>query len=99
MCLVSVVKESVTGPGHFLGHNQTLELMESEYGYPETADRKTPADWQSSGATDIGQRACEKVRHILETYYPEHINSETDSLIRSRYPIRLEPTDLQGERN
>ena len=96
---VSVVKDSATGPGHFLGHNQTLELMESEYGYPETADRKTPADWQSSGATDIGQRACEKVRHILDTYYPQHIDSETDSLIRSRYPIRLEPTDLQGERN
>ena len=95
---VSVVTESVTGPGHFLGHDQTIELMESEYGYPETADRKTPADWQTSGATDIGQRASEKVRHILDTYYPEQIDAKTDSMIRNVFPIRLKETDMQGDK-
>ena len=96
---VSVVTDSVTGSGHFLGHDQTIELMESEYGYPETADRKTPADWQSSGATDIGQRASEKVRLILDTYYPEQINRNTESMIRNVFPIRLEKIDLQGDKH
>ena len=96
---VSVVKDSAIDPGHFLGHDQTIELMESEYGYPKTADRKTPTDWQNSGATDIEQRASGKVRHILDTYYPEHINTETDSSIRNHYPIRLKRTDMQGQQD
>ncbi len=94
---VSVVKDSAMDPGHFLGHDQTIDLMESEYEYPKTADRMTPVDWQNSGSTDIEQRAFRKVRHVLETYYPNQIVAETDSLIRKHYPIRLSRTDMRGE--
>ena len=50
---VSVVKDSVAGPGHFLGHQQTIDLMESEYVYPRSADRNSLDDWQNLGATDV----------------------------------------------
>src|ERR687892_180067 len=30
-----------TGPGHFLGHERTLQLMQTEYLYPEVADRSS----------------------------------------------------------
>ena len=87
---VSVVTDSVTGPGHYLGHQQTLELMESEYGYPSTADRKSPSDWQDSGATDIWQRASTKVKEVLENHYPIYIDAGMDAQIRDNFPIRLE---------
>ena len=37
------------GPGHFLSHRQTLELMESEYLYPKVADRASIEDWEQEG--------------------------------------------------
>ena len=32
------------GPGHFLGHDQTLSLMQAEYVYPEIGDRMSPGN-------------------------------------------------------
>ena len=86
---VSVVKDSVAGPGHYLGHQQTIDLMESEYVYPRSADRNSPDDWQNLGATDVWQRASQQVKQILSTYFPEQVDSTTDELIRSNFPIRL----------
>ena len=33
---------------HFLGHSQTLELMQSEYIYPEIGDRRVNPTWRCS---------------------------------------------------
>ena len=87
---VSEIKEAVTGAGHFLGHKQTIELMETEYDYPQTADRNSPTDWQLKGSLDMIDRAAEKAESILQCYYPEHINPDVDGLIRFRYPIKLD---------
>ena len=40
------------GAGHYLGHDQTLALMRSEYHYPPLSDRASPADWEQAGARD-----------------------------------------------
>jgi trimethylamine--corrinoid protein Co-methyltransferase len=77
------------GPGHFLGHEQTLSLMETEYQYPEVADRTSTDEWEEGGATDIRQRAAEKARKILASHYPEYIDAAVDEEIRRRYPILL----------
>jgi trimethylamine--corrinoid protein Co-methyltransferase len=50
------------GPGHFLGHGQTLELMQSEYLYPEVADRSSPKEWVERGALDRELRARFPIR-------------------------------------
>jgi trimethylamine--corrinoid protein Co-methyltransferase len=39
---VDVINEAVHGVGHFLGNEQTLNMMQSEYLYPNVADRLTP---------------------------------------------------------
>ena len=87
---LSVIEESVEGPGHFLGHAQTLELMESEYVYPKIANRKSPSDWKQAGALDSREQATLKAKKILNTYYPQYIDPKLDSVIRRNFPIRLQ---------
>ena len=39
---IDVIKDVALGPGHYLGHGQTLEKMQSEFLYPKIADRAPP---------------------------------------------------------
>ena len=39
----------LNGPGHYLGHNQTLSLMQTEYIYPVLGDRTSPKEWAENG--------------------------------------------------
>jgi len=84
-----VIKEVVDGPGHYLGHAQTLELMESEYLYPELADRNSPDVWEAQGGDDISKRARQRVQEILAIHYPENITPDVDEKIREKFPIQL----------
>lgn len=91
-----VIEETVSGTGHYLSHAQTLELMQSEYLYPDTADRRTPGEWEETGKQDIYALAHEKVKEILSRHYPEYIEPTVDTKIRERFPIRLERKDMQA---
>ncbi|MCP3689042.1 MAG: methyltransferase [Gammaproteobacteria bacterium] len=85
-----VIKNVIlSGPGHYLGHEQTVGLMESEYHYPAIADRTTPTEWQENGAEDIVAHAKTQVRETLSTHYPSHIAPKLDAQIRERFDIRL----------
>ena len=79
----------IGGPGHFLGHEQTLQLMQTEYLYPEVADRSSPKEWAERGAKDVLDRARERTRALLAEHYPVRIDPAIDREIRSRFPIRL----------
>ena len=79
----------LNGPGHFLGSDQTLQLMQTEYLYPGVADRRSPNDWTERGSLDVVQRAAEKIREILASHYPSHIPESVDAAIRARFPVRL----------
>lgn len=79
----------LNGPGHFLGSEQTLQLMQTEYLYPAIGDRKSPNEWTEQGSTDIVDRAARKVRELLATHYPVHIPEAIDAAIRARFPVRL----------
>ena len=92
---VETIREVVKGPGHFLGHEETLAKMESEYLYPSLADRSTPHVWQQAGARDMHEAARERVREILSTHYPVLIEPSVETEIRARFPIQLKPEDMQ----
>ncbi|MGI9301889.1 MAG: trimethylamine methyltransferase family protein [Gammaproteobacteria bacterium] len=79
----------VGGPGHFLGHGQTLDLMQKEYVYPLVGDRTSPKEWAEQGSTDVLQRAQSKVREILSQHYPSHVSTELDMKFREQYEIKL----------
>jgi trimethylamine---corrinoid protein Co-methyltransferase len=96
---VDVIRQSVTGegPGHFLHHPQTLELMETEYLYPSLADRGTCDEWQANGSKDIVEVAHGRVKSMLKDYYPEYIDPKTDKKIREAFPqINLKPEQFKA---
>lgn len=79
----------LNGPGHYLGSAQTLQLMHTEYLYPDVGDRKSPNEWNEQGGLAIEKRAALKVREILASHYPSHVSAAVDAEIRSRFPIKL----------
>jgi trimethylamine--corrinoid protein Co-methyltransferase len=83
------IREVVNGEGHFLGHAQTLERMESDYVYPQIADRHTPDTWASEGSMDMLERARQRAREILNDHHPNYLTSEIDVMLRSQYNIIL----------
>src|SRR5438552_10573434 len=87
---VDVIREvCLEGPGHYLGHDQTLSLMQKEYIYPELGNRMSPKEWNEAGRPDIVERASARKMEILTTYYPEYISEPIDDFIRSRHDIKL----------
>lgn len=92
-----VIAEAIEGPGHFLGHAQTLDLMQKEYIYPVIADRLSPDDWADAGSKSASDRANEYVTATLAEHYPSHVPPDADEEIRRRFPIRLERPSPLGE--
>jgi trimethylamine--corrinoid protein Co-methyltransferase len=95
-------KVCIEGPGHYLGHEQTLSLMQKEYVYPEVANRMSPKEWAEAGKPDLVQRATARMREILSTHYPDYLPRDIDQAIRARHDIRLprqvmEPGDPRWE--
>jgi trimethylamine--corrinoid protein Co-methyltransferase len=85
----------IDGPGHYLGSEQTLRLMQRDYLYPTVGDRSSPKEWAERGSTDVTARAAGRVRAILAEHVPHHVPDEVDARIRSRLPIRLPQTAMQ----
>ena len=87
---VEVIRQVCTeGPGHFLGSDQTLNLMQREYVYPEVGDRTSPKEWKELGSTDVVTRARARVKEILGSHYPTHIPEKIDTAIRAQSDIKL----------
>jgi trimethylamine--corrinoid protein Co-methyltransferase len=86
---LDVIDEVCTGPGHFLGHPQTLSLMNSEYLYPRFFDRATRDDWRAKGGQDIREVARAYAARVLAEHFPEVIPPSIDAEIRRRFAIHL----------
>jgi len=86
---LDVIREVALGPGHYLGQPQTLELMETDYLYPELADRSAPGAWEEEGSVDMMSRAQHRVKQVLSSHYPSHLDARTDAAIRDRFPVLL----------
>ncbi len=84
-----VIASVISGAQHFLGEDQTLELMQTEYTYPVIADRLSPDDWVDAGAKDARDAAHEHVVATLASHHPTHVSRAAEDEIRSRFPIRL----------
>jgi trimethylamine--corrinoid protein Co-methyltransferase len=95
---VDIIREvALGGPGHFLGHTDTLAKMETEYLYPAIANRQSPDVWRQAGSRDIHEAARERVRKVLSTHYPDYIEPAVDAEIRSRFPIQLSTAAMQAD--
>jgi len=89
LSLDTIRKVCLEGPGHYLGSDQTLHLMQREYVYPAVGDRTSPNQWVEQGRPTVVDRAAQKLASILEKHYPTHIPDAVDAKIREKLPIRL----------
>ena len=75
--------------GHYLGSGQTLEVMQTEYIYPELGDRLSPNEWVEQDKPVLLDKAIARKKEILENYFPSHVSDEVDQQIRSQFNIFL----------
>jgi trimethylamine--corrinoid protein Co-methyltransferase len=92
---VALIDQVCRGEGHYLGTQQSLALMNTEYYYPHTGDRRRREDWEADGGLDMWERARRKARQLLDTHHPQPIPAEAEAAIRERFEIVL-PPELAG---
>ncbi len=79
----------IEGPGHYLGHHQTLSVMQTEYVYPALADRTSPKEWLEIGRPDLIARATARKEQILAEANCL-IPAELDRQLRDRFAIHCD---------
>ena len=77
------------GPGHYLGTDQTLGLMQTEYVYPSIANRMSPKEWVEEDKPDLIANAIARKEAILASRAAARFDPETDAAIRARFNIHL----------
>ena len=88
---IQVMKDvCMGGPGHYLGHDQTIGLMQTEYVYPALSDRSSPKEWEELGKPNLVVEAVKRKQKILNDFNPQHIPPELDAKLRSSYEILLD---------
>ena len=86
---LDIIEKVVRGEGHYLGEDQTLDLMKTEYVYPNLSDRKGLEDWQTEGSLTIWDRAKVRVKEILAEPCASHLPIDIEQRIRQKMPIKL----------
>ena len=86
---LGVTESVVSGDGHYLGHEQTLQLMRTEYVYPGVGDRTSVAEWLEAGEPSVWDRAHARVADIVAAGRPGHLSRASEQSIRERFDIRL----------
>ena len=79
----------LNGPGHYLGHNQTLSLMQTEYIYPNLGDRTSPKEWAENGKPDLLLKAKERTKDLLSTPIKDELHPSLRKEINQKFPIHL----------
>ncbi len=95
LSLETIRKTCLEGPGHYLGADQTLRLMQTEYVYPTVGDRMSPKEWAEQGKPGYIERAVKQTRAILGRHFPRHVPDAIDEAIRARFSVRLPKEQMQ----
>ncbi len=77
------------GPGHYLGTDQTLARMQSDYVYPNLGCRISPKEWAEVGKPDLIEAATARKEAILASPSAASLDPVTDQAIRKRFKIHL----------
>ena len=91
------IEQVVKGDGHFLGQSETLERMQTDFLYPNIADRRTFEAWQEDGSKDIREQAKLETHRLLDTYFPTHISSSIDDELRKQFSINLDKSGMRQQ--
>ncbi|MBX2840091.1 MAG: trimethylamine methyltransferase family protein [Gammaproteobacteria bacterium] len=87
----------IDGPSHYLGHEQTMQLMQKEYVYPDIGDRSSPKEWVEKGKPQLLENARKRVDEILSSHFPSHVSKESDDTIRESFNVMLPRESMTAE--
>ena len=76
------------GPGHYLGSDQTLKLMQTEYIYPKVGNRMSPKEWNEAGKPLLLEAALARKNEILSRAGCV-IDPEIDRAVRAKFNIHF----------
>ncbi|MVO15593.1 trimethylamine methyltransferase family protein [Parasedimentitalea huanghaiensis] len=79
----------IGGPGHYLGTDQTLSRMQSDYVYPGLGDRTSPKEWEELQKPDLLKKASARKEQILRERSQARFDPATDAALRARFNIHL----------
>ncbi|MEC7595593.1 MAG: trimethylamine methyltransferase family protein [Pseudomonadota bacterium] len=94
LCFETIKDVCLNDKAHYLGSEQTIDVMQSEYIYPDLSDRDSPNDWADMGKPVILEKAIEQKNEILSEYFPSHISDETDQKVREKFNIKLSRNNI-----
>ena len=87
---LEVIKQTcLEGPGHYLGSDQTLALMQTEYIYPALGDRSSPKEWEELGKPDLIEKAKERKTEILNQPSAAQFSADIERDLRAAFKIHL----------
>ncbi len=76
------------GPGHYLGSDQTLSLMQTEYIYPAVGNRMSPKEWNEAGRPLLLDTAIRRKNDILSRAGCQ-VSPEIDAAVRAAFNIHF----------
>ncbi|UWQ20294.1 trimethylamine methyltransferase family protein [Jannaschia sp. W003] len=74
------------GPGHYLGTDATLSVMQSEYVYPRVADRSSPKEWEERQRPALVAGARARMDAILAGPNPAALAPDVERVVRGMFP-------------
>jgi len=77
------------GTGHYLGTDQTLARMQTDYVYPTFGNRASPKEWEEIGKPDLIANAVARKQAILSEPSAARFDPMLDRAIRARFNIHL----------
>ncbi|WP_299140794.1 trimethylamine methyltransferase family protein [uncultured Tateyamaria sp.] len=79
----------LSGTGHYLGTEQTLSRMQSDYVYPTFGDRTSPKEWVELGKPALLDRAKARKAEILSQPSRAALDPSVEATIRAGLNIHL----------
>ena len=89
LALDQIAAVCMGGPGHYLGTDQTLARMQSDYVYPEFGDRTSPKEWAELDKPNLIAKATARKEEILGERAAARFDAELDAAIRAKFNIHL----------
>lgn len=86
LALDQMAEVCMGGPGHYLGTDKTLALMQSDFVYPTFGNRMSPKEWEEQDKPDLLQSAIARKEEIL-AQTPGLISPQLDAEVRAKYPM------------
>ncbi len=89
LALDQIAQVCLEGPGHYLGTDETLGRMQSDYVYPTLGDRTSPKEWAEIDKPDLIEKAIARKHEILSAPSPARFDPMLDAELRGKFNIYL----------